>query len=77
VIDHDLLLVILDPKAPRLAPSRPGPRPGRPRRDLPVLLRYRDQAADDWADIIDMLTMCPEARRQVCESWQRSGAEQR
>jgi hypothetical protein len=29
------------------------------------LLRYRDGRGDDWADIIDMLTMHPEARRQV------------
>ena len=29
------------------------------------LLRYRDGRADDWADIIDFLTMHPEARRQV------------
>jgi hypothetical protein len=29
------------------------------------LLRYRDGHGDDWADIIDMLTMHPEARRSV------------
>jgi hypothetical protein len=29
------------------------------------LLRYRDQNGDDWADIIDMLTMHPDARRRV------------
>jgi hypothetical protein len=29
------------------------------------LLRYRDGHGDDWADIIDMLTMHPDARRQV------------
>ena len=29
------------------------------------LLRYRDGHGDDWADIIDMLTMQPEARRRV------------
>jgi hypothetical protein len=29
------------------------------------LLRYRDERGDDWADIIDMLTMHPEARRPV------------
>jgi hypothetical protein len=29
------------------------------------LLRYRDQNGDDWADIIDMLTMHPKARRKV------------
>ena len=29
------------------------------------LLRYRDGGSDDWADIIDMLTMHPEERRNV------------
>ncbi len=29
------------------------------------LLRYRDGRGDDWTDIIDMLTMHPEARRRV------------
>jgi hypothetical protein len=29
------------------------------------LLSYRDGHGDDWADIIDMLTMHPEARRKV------------
>ena len=29
------------------------------------LLRYRDQRGDDWADIIHMLTMHPEARKVV------------
>jgi len=29
------------------------------------LLPYRDGHGDDWADIIDMLTMHPEARRKV------------
>jgi hypothetical protein len=28
-------------------------------------MRYRDQNGDDWADIIDMLTMYPDARRKV------------
>ena len=27
------------------------------------LMRYRDERGDDWADIIDMLTMHPEMRR--------------
>jgi len=27
------------------------------------LMRSRDERGDDWADIIDMLTMHPEARR--------------
>jgi hypothetical protein len=29
------------------------------------LMRYRDGRSDDWADIIDMLTMHPEERRKV------------
>jgi hypothetical protein len=29
------------------------------------LLRYRDGHGDDWADIMDMLTMHPAARRRV------------
>jgi hypothetical protein len=29
------------------------------------LMRYRDQNGDDWADIIDFLTMYPDARRRV------------
>jgi hypothetical protein len=29
------------------------------------LLRYRDGRGDEWADIIDMLTMHPEERRRV------------
>jgi hypothetical protein len=29
------------------------------------LLRYRDERGDDWADIIDMLTMHLEARRKA------------
>jgi hypothetical protein len=29
------------------------------------LLRYRDGYGDDWADIIDMVTLHPEARRKV------------
>jgi hypothetical protein len=28
-------------------------------------MRYRDARGDDWADIIDFLTMWPDARRQV------------
>jgi hypothetical protein len=29
------------------------------------LMRYRDGHGDDWADIIDMLRMTPEKRRQL------------
>ena len=28
-------------------------------------MRYRDDRGADWADIIDMLTLHPEARRRV------------
>jgi hypothetical protein len=28
-------------------------------------LRYRDERGDDWADIIDMLTLHPQERRRV------------
>ena len=28
-------------------------------------MRYRDETGDDWADIIDFLTMHPAARKQV------------
>jgi hypothetical protein len=28
-------------------------------------MRYRDQNGQDWADIIDFLTMYPDARRHV------------
>ena len=31
------------------------------------LLRYRDERGDDWADIIDFLTMYPNARRRVVQ----------
>jgi hypothetical protein len=31
----------------------------------PRLMRYRDQNGQDWADIIDFLTMYPDARRRV------------
>jgi hypothetical protein len=31
------------------------------------LLRYRDQNGQDWADIIDMLTMHSEERRRVVQ----------
>jgi hypothetical protein len=29
------------------------------------LLRYRDERGDDWADIIDLLTLHPEERRRA------------
>jgi hypothetical protein len=28
-------------------------------------MRYRDKTGGDWADIIDMVTLHPEARRKV------------
>jgi hypothetical protein len=37
-------------------------------------MRYRDQNGQDWADIIDFLTMYPDARRQIARlkaSWRR------
>jgi hypothetical protein len=36
------------------------------------LVRYRDQNGQDWADIIDFLTMYPDARRQVVRLLGRS-----
>jgi hypothetical protein len=30
-----------------------------------ILMRYRDQNGQGWADIIDLLTMYPDARRTV------------
>jgi hypothetical protein len=29
------------------------------------MTRYRDQHGQDWADIIDFLTMYPEVRRKI------------
>jgi hypothetical protein len=37
-------------------------------------MRYRDQNGQDWADIIDFLTMHPEARRRVVRSLGEIGA---
>jgi hypothetical protein len=39
------------------------------------LLRYRGERGDDWADIIDMLTMHPETRRKVVRILAERGAE--
>jgi len=36
------------------------------------LLRYRDERGNDWADIIDMLTMYPAAQRQLARLLARS-----
>jgi hypothetical protein len=43
--------------------------PDQPDRDAvsSQLLRYRDRHGDDWADIIDMLTMHPDARHRVVQ----------
>ena len=30
-----------------------------------ILMRYRDERGDDWAEIIDLLTMYPDARRRI------------
>jgi hypothetical protein len=32
------------------------------------LMPYRDGHGNDWADIIDMLTMHPDARRQIVQA---------
>jgi hypothetical protein len=37
-------------------------------------MRYQDQSGQDWGDIIDFLTMYPEARRRVVRmlgNWKR------
>jgi len=39
------------------------------------VLRYRDQNGDDWADIIDVLPMRPDARRKVARLLGEIGAE--
>ena len=44
-----------------LEPIRPGAQLTATRSPR-TLIRYRDQNGDDWADIIDFLTMYPEAR---------------
>ena len=47
------------------APSTPLPATGGPPDTRATMARVRDGHGDDWADIIDMLTMHPEARRKV------------
>jgi hypothetical protein len=39
------------------------------------LMRYRDQNGQDWADIIDFLTMYPDARRKIVRLLVEIGAE--
>jgi hypothetical protein len=39
------------------------------------LLRYRDGQGDDWADIIDMLTMYPDARGRWMLNGHRPSSE--
>jgi hypothetical protein len=39
-----------------------------------LLMRYRDQNGQDWADIIDFLTMYPEARRHIARVLGETGA---
>jgi hypothetical protein len=41
------------------------------------LMRYRDERGDDWADIIDMLSMHPDARRAVVRLLGETQAESR
>jgi hypothetical protein len=36
------------------------------------LMRYRDENGQRWADVIDFLTMYPDARRRWCACWARS-----
>jgi cytochrome oxidase Cu insertion factor (SCO1/SenC/PrrC family) len=38
------------------------------------LMRYRDQNGQDWADIIDFLTLYPKARRRVARLLAEIGA---
>jgi hypothetical protein len=42
-----------------------------------MLMRYHDQKRQDWADIIDMLTMHPEARRKIVRLLGETQAESR
>jgi hypothetical protein len=37
-------------------------------------VRYRDETGDGWADIIDVLTMYPDARRRVARLLGEIGA---
>jgi hypothetical protein len=77
VADVDLrgLLSTLEPKARddlRRVPIR-----GQSDRDAisSQLMRYRDENGQRWAEIIDMLTMYPDVRRQVTGSsarWRRA-----
>jgi hypothetical protein len=39
------------------------------------LMRYRDGSTEDWADIIDMLTLHPEERRRVARLLANSDRE--
>jgi len=41
------------------------------------LMRYRDGLGDDWANIIDSLTMWPDARRKVVRLLGETQAESR
>jgi hypothetical protein len=41
------------------------------------LMRYYDQNGQDWADIIDMLTIYPDARRKVVRLLGETQAESR
>jgi hypothetical protein len=76
VADVDLraLLLTLDPKARdelRRVPIRDDAD-----RDAIAsqLMRYRDQNGQDWADIVDQLTMYPEARRSIARLLAEMGA---
>jgi len=59
------------PNTPR-APSWPDPGQPDGGANSSILMRYRDQNGQDWADIIDFLTMHPDAGRGVVGSWEKS-----
>jgi len=42
-----------------------------------MLMRYRDQNGQEWADTIDLLTMYPDARRRVARLLGESEAGER
>ena len=59
------LLETLDPSARDQPSQRSDLRPGRPLRDRLAADALQDQNGQGWADIIDFLTMWPDARRRV------------
>jgi hypothetical protein len=61
---RDLLLMLSPPARDALRRVLIGDQPDRDAISS-RLMRYRDQNGQDWADIIDMLTLDPNARRRV------------